>query len=499
MMVSPKNGTMTTVSGMVASGLLVALMAGTAAADGLSQTQTRAGGWDVFDRQSSNETLMGAPVHKVQQQGQPLGQQSGQQQRVQLRIINTLPGPVDYYVVNPNTGQPQRVNTLQPGGVADLGSQPGLGWIFVQNQQQIQAYQTQGVAFQELRIAAPGQQQPPRLANQFQPPANSQNAQQQGQQQQGQQQLGQQQNLGQQQQLGQRPLGQQAGQPLGQQTGRPQGQPQYGQPPGQPQPLGQQQQGQQQQQGRPQQLGQTPQLGEARPLGQQQGQRPFGQQGGQLQGQQFGQPSGQPQPLGQYQGSGQQQGLGQQQGQRPFGQQGGQPLGQPLGQQQLLAEPAGLYQRSLTVEDCMKSYFTPGSNSQQICSYLSQLARTNPAAYQNYLASVQLRNNQSGGIQGQQQQQGFGSNNQGFGNAGGRFPAASSWGGIVRTQPSMQSDRLDSLSEGEVITLLADTGVEMNGYNWFQIQFRNGQTGYQWGGIICGQTQPIPGTFEICK
>ena len=135
MMVSPKNRTMTTVSGMVASGLVVVLMASTAAADGLSHMQTRAGGWDVFDRQTSNETLMGAPVHKVQQQGQPLGQPSGQQQRVQLRIINTLPGPVDYYVVNPNTGQPQRVNTLQPGGVADLGSQPGLGWIFVQNQQ----------------------------------------------------------------------------------------------------------------------------------------------------------------------------------------------------------------------------------------------------------------------------------------------------------------------------------------------------------------------------
>lgn len=460
-MVSKTKRAMKTVSGMVVSGLLVVFMASTAAADGLSQTQsqTRAGGWDVFSRQFSNERLMGGPVHKVQQQAQPLGQPPAQQQRVQLRIINTLPGPVDYYVVNPNTGQPQRVNTLQPGGVADLGSQPGLGWIFVQNQQQIQAYQTQGAAFQELRIAAPGQQQPPRLANQFQPPANSQNAQQQNRQQQGQQPLGQQQQgqqpLGQ-QPLGQRPLGQQAGQPFGQQTGRPQGQPQYGQPSGQPQQLGQPQQ-------------------------QQQGQMQLGQQG-------------------QLQGRPQQFGLTQQQGQaRPLGQQNGQPFGQPLGQQQLPPEPAGLYQSSLTINQCMKSYFAAGSSANDICRYLGRLAQVDPGAYQNYLASVQLRNNQSGGIQGQQQQQGFGNNNRGFGNAGGGFPAASSWGGIVRAQPSIQSDRLDSLSEGEVITLLADTGIEMNGYNWFQIQFRNGQTGYQWGGIICGQTRPIPGTFEICK
>lgn len=438
-MISPKN-----YKRMGASCFALTLLAGSAAASGLPQNLNQA---------MSQVKSSGGLVHKVQQQGQIQGQQQ-QQQRVQLRIINTLPVPVDYYVVNPSTGQPQRIGALQPGGAADLGSQPGLGWIFVQNQQQIQSYQTRGEVYQELRIAAPGQQQPPRLGNQFQPALNSQNAQQQGgaQRQQQQQQAQLQQN---------------------QQSGQTQRQQQYSQQSGQPQPLGQ------------------PQV-----FGQQQG-------GGQQQG--FGQQQqlNQPQQFGQQQNGQQQQQLGQTQGQQPqqFGQNQGlnQNQGQPQRQASQPTEPPGLYQSSLTLEDCSVSYFTPGAPEIAICQYLGRLANSDPGAYQNYLASVQLRNNQSGGIQGQQQQQGFGTQNQGFGNSGGRFPAASSWGGIVRSGPSMQSDRLDSLSEGEVITLLADTGVQMNGYNWFQIQYRGGKSGYQWGGIICGQTQPIPGTFEICN
>lgn len=439
---------------MLASGVVAALLVGSAAASGIPQMKSMSPGWDMLDGKVLSDNLLGGMVHKVQQQSQ--------QQRVQLRIINTLPVPVDYYVVNPDTGQTQRINTLQPGAAADLGSQPGLGWIFVQNQQQIQSYQTRGEAFQELRIAAPGQQPPPRLANQYQPPINSQNTQQQqGLQQQGLQQQGQQQ------------LGQSGGQP---------------QPLGQPQRLGQAQSGgqlQNQQIEQPQRLQQYGQPGQPQPLGQQQG-------------------FGQPQPLNPQQQSGQQQfgqqqpQYGQSQGQQQQ-QQFGQPQGQPSGQQQRLPVPPGLYQSSLTLGDCSVSYFTPGAPEIAICQYLGRLANSDPGAYQNYLAGIQVRNNQSGGIQGQQQQQGFGTQNQGFGNSGGRFPAASSWGGIVRSGPSMQSDRLDSLSEGEVITLLADTGVQMNGYNWFQIQYRNGQSGYQWGGIICGQTQPIPGTFEICN
>lgn len=441
-----------------ASCFVLTLLAGAANSSGLSQNIDQA-----MMQVKSSDGL----VHKVQQQ------QQQQQQRVQLRIINTLAGPVDYYVVNPSTGQPQRIGALQPGGAADLGSQPGLSWIFVQNQQQIQSYQTRGEVYQELRIAAPGQQQPPRLGNQFQPALSAQ--------QQGGGQLQQQQ---QQTQLQQNPP--QRLQQYSQQSGQPQ-------PLGQPQPQGQQQGfGQQQGYGQQQGGGQQQGVGQPQPLNQpqQSGQLQFGQQNNQQQ-QQYGQSQIQrPQQFGQNQGLGQNQNQGQFQSSNQ---------GQAQGQALQLTEPPGLYQKSLTLEDCSVSYFTPGAPEIEICQYLGRLANANPAAYQNYLASVQLRNNQSGGIQGQQQQQGFGSQNQGFGNAGGGYPAAASWGGIVRSGPSMQSDRLDSLSEGEVITLLADTGVQMNGYNWFQIQYRNGQNGYQWGGIICGQTQPIPGTFEICN
>ncbi len=81
----------------------------------------------------------------------------------------------------------------------------------------------------------------------------------------------------------------------------------------------------------------------------------------------------------------------------------------------------------------------------------------------------------------------------------GGFPVrAISLGGNVRSGPGMQFTDIGSIAEGSEIRLLENTGVVMNGYPWFRIEEMNGDTGFQWGGIICGPFQPVVGVFENC-
>ena len=82
--------------------------------------------------------------------------------------------------------------------------------------------------------------------------------------------------------------------------------------------------------------------------------------------------------------------------------------------------------------------------------------------------------------------------------SGDSFPAAASWGGVVRATPGMDGQSLDSLGEGEAVHIIENTGVTMNGYTWFKIQYRGNRVGYQWGGIICGRNEPIDGAFSTC-
>ena len=79
------------------------------------------------------------------------------------------------------------------------------------------------------------------------------------------------------------------------------------------------------------------------------------------------------------------------------------------------------------------------------------------------------------------------------------FPRnAGSWGGVVRSGPGKQYKRLGSLSEGARVTLLENTGVMENNFPWIKISYDEGQTGYQWGGILCAIDTPMPEVFEMC-
>ncbi|MBI1386505.1 MAG: hypothetical protein GC150_16475 [Rhizobiales bacterium] len=72
-----------------------------------------------------------------------------------------------------------------------------------------------------------------------------------------------------------------------------------------------------------------------------------------------------------------------------------------------------------------------------------------------------------------------------------------SYGGIVREGPYIERPRVASLREGEPITVLLNSGVEMNGYYWYRIRFQGGRIGYHWGGIFCSGRQ-LNGVLARC-
>ncbi|MGJ8528047.1 SH3 domain-containing protein [Maritalea sp.] len=73
-----------------------------------------------------------------------------------------------------------------------------------------------------------------------------------------------------------------------------------------------------------------------------------------------------------------------------------------------------------------------------------------------------------------------------------------SLGGIVRSGPGMDYDKTDSLPYGEPVVLTKRSGVVMDNYEWFQIEYSEGLTGYQWGGIMCSKSLHITGLYEDC-
>ncbi|KAG1700579.1 Trk system potassium uptake protein TrkA [Nymphon striatum] len=74
-----------------------------------------------------------------------------------------------------------------------------------------------------------------------------------------------------------------------------------------------------------------------------------------------------------------------------------------------------------------------------------------------------------------------------------------SLGGKIRSGPGTDYPQIGSVFGTKPITILDDTGVLMNGYSWFKIKLDNGDTGYQWGGILCSAGEPIKGVYERCE
>ncbi|MBL1242701.1 MAG: hypothetical protein COB13_012690 [OCS116 cluster bacterium] len=73
-----------------------------------------------------------------------------------------------------------------------------------------------------------------------------------------------------------------------------------------------------------------------------------------------------------------------------------------------------------------------------------------------------------------------------------------SLGGKVRDAASMNSKQIGSLFEGNAIVITGNSGVNMNGYDWFEIEFK-GRKAYQWGGIMCSDHAKLNGIYMQCE
>lgn len=79
------------------------------------------------------------------------------------------------------------------------------------------------------------------------------------------------------------------------------------------------------------------------------------------------------------------------------------------------------------------------------------------------------------------------------------FPIeARSLGGYMRSGPGDNYPNVVALKSGTTVTLLQGTNVNVNGFSWFQVRNRSGQTGYQWGGRLCPRISPIQGAIGHC-
>lgn len=86
-----------------------------------------------------------------------------------------------------------------------------------------------------------------------------------------------------------------------------------------------------------------------------------------------------------------------------------------------------------------------------------------------------------------------GGNEIALGNAPGR-----SLGGKVRSGPGTNFAQVGSLHLGDRISIITNTGVHFDGYDWFEIHYGN-RVGYQWGGIMCSNSTVVAGMYQQCE
>jgi hypothetical protein len=70
-------------------------------------------------------------------------------------------------------------------------------------------------------------------------------------------------------------------------------------------------------------------------------------------------------------------------------------------------------------------------------------------------------------------------------------------GGVVREAPDQESSEVASLSGGEPITIISDSGAAFDGYTWYQVRYQGGK-GYLWGGAMCVKGTPLAGARDVC-
>ncbi|MEM1377529.1 MAG: SH3 domain-containing protein, partial [Pseudomonadota bacterium] len=71
-------------------------------------------------------------------------------------------------------------------------------------------------------------------------------------------------------------------------------------------------------------------------------------------------------------------------------------------------------------------------------------------------------------------------------------------GGRLRQGPGTGFDVAGTIREGTPVTILENAGNTLNGFDWFEIEYGDGQRAYTWGGILCTDGEKADGVFEVC-
>lgn len=73
-----------------------------------------------------------------------------------------------------------------------------------------------------------------------------------------------------------------------------------------------------------------------------------------------------------------------------------------------------------------------------------------------------------------------------------------SLGGNLRAGPGTSFAKVGSTAEGTWLTIVRNTGVNWNGYDWFEIRLDSGKVAFLWGGIMCNNGPKQRGIYQSC-
>lgn len=73
-----------------------------------------------------------------------------------------------------------------------------------------------------------------------------------------------------------------------------------------------------------------------------------------------------------------------------------------------------------------------------------------------------------------------------------------SLGGNLRAGPGTDEPSLGAVVENAPLTIVTNSGVDFDGYDWFRVQLGDGRSGYQWGGILCSEGTQMAGLYQAC-
>ena len=73
------------------------------------------------------------------------------------------------------------------------------------------------------------------------------------------------------------------------------------------------------------------------------------------------------------------------------------------------------------------------------------------------------------------------------------------FGGNYREGPGQEFAKLGSLREGTPVTLILNTGVAQDGYDWYRVRLSTGVAVYMWGALLCAEAMTPTGTNGDCR